>query len=359
MPAYFETGFSVRQPMWHGLGNVLDEYPADWNEARRLAGLEWEPTYLDLFVPRMVEDAVAVPAGSIAVGGGRLEQQNEHLVTQGRQLVHVPVEGHRAIARDDTLDVLATPTDSFELIYHSQMGELLEAYTEAWRKAGATVKFETAGSLRGGRMVWALVYLDEPIEVPGDDSPTYPFAALTNYHDGSGACRLIPTNVRIVCWNTWRMAEAEGERSRDAITIRHAGNVSERVESAKAALGGMRDESKAWQVLASDLAAINVSDALVRTFVDEFIPVPENASERTRSSRVERQQTFLRLYEGSPTTDGVRGTAYGLVQAAGEYLDHLRPFRSRDTYLSRTMFQPEPVKGGVIRLVRELATSGV
>src|SRR5215218_6737379 len=43
MPAYFDTGFSVRQPMWHGQGIVLDEYPVDWADARRKAGLTWEP----------------------------------------------------------------------------------------------------------------------------------------------------------------------------------------------------------------------------------------------------------------------------------------------------------------------------
>ena len=44
MPAYFETGFSVRQPMWHGQGTVLDDYPTDWADARAKAGLLWEPT---------------------------------------------------------------------------------------------------------------------------------------------------------------------------------------------------------------------------------------------------------------------------------------------------------------------------
>jgi phage/plasmid-like protein (TIGR03299 family) len=361
MPAYFDTGFSVRKPMWHGLGMVADEYPESWEQARTWAGLDWEPTYLDLFVPRMVDDGDQVPQGSTATAGGQLElvgePGEERLVARGRQMVHVPVDGHRAIARDDTLDVLATPKDSFELIYHQQMGELLDAYTEAWRKAGATVKFETAGSVRGGRMVWALVYLDEPYTVPGDESATYPFAALLNAHDGTAACKLLPTQVRVVCWNTWNAASAAGDRTGHQVVIRHTGNVSDRLESAKAGLATMRDEAKAWQVLATDLAAINVSDAVVQMFLDEFIPVPENATERTRNQRVERQATFRKLYEESPTQDGVRGTAYGLVQAAGEYLDHLRPFRSSDTYLARTMFTPEPIKPAVIKLVRELATA--
>lgn len=87
--------------------------------------------------------------------------------------------------------------------------------------------------------------------------------------------------------------------------------------------------------------------------------MPEGATERTRDARLERQATFRALYEGSPTMDGarVRGTAYGLVQAAGEYLDHLRPYRTPDTYLARTMLRPESIKGGVVKLVRELVAA--
>lgn len=127
------------------------------------------------------------------------------------------------------------------------MGELLEPYSQAWRQAGADVKFETAGSVRGGDLVWALVRLDEPAYVPDDDSPTYPFAALLNAHDGSAACRLTSTSIRIVCWNTWKMAEAEDERNAHAVVLRHSGNVEARLDDAKASLADRRDDAKEWQ----------------------------------------------------------------------------------------------------------------
>lgn len=379
MPAYFDTGFSVRQPMWHRQGTVLEDYPTDWDDARKKAGLLWEPTYADLFVQQVVpaacrhcaadlytshaaqcplcgDDLGTVAESSCGPEGSVFARRlYDEAGSVSGLLVHVPASGHQAIVRDDNWNVLATPTDSFKLIYHSQMGDLLAAYSEAWRKAGAEVRFETAGSVRGGAMVWAMVWLDEPWHAPGDDSPTYPFAALLNAHDGSAACRLTPTSIRIVCWNTWKAAEAEGERSAHSVVLRHAGNVEARLEDAKAGLAGMRDEAKAWQVLATDLTSININDAVVRTFLDEFIPVPEGASERTRASRLERQGTFMGLFNESPTNNDLPMTAYRLVQAAGEYLDHLRPFRSQDTYLARTMFSAEPIKGGVVRRVRQLA----
>lgn len=379
MPAYFDTGFSVRQPMWHRQGTVLEDYPTDWDDARKKAGLLWEPTYADLFVQQVVP---ALCRGCLADLGARHADRcplvpegmgnlvgtahctegvpvRELVADDGRTtgvLVHVPATGHQAIVRDDTWGVLATPTDSYKLIQHRQMGELLEAYTESWRKAGAEVKFETAGSVRGGAMVWALVWLDEPYTVKGDDSPTYPFAALLNAHDGSAACKLLPTQVRIVCWNTWKAAEAEGERHGHQVVLRHAGNVDQRLEEAKASLATMRDEAKAWELLANDLAGININDAVVVQFLEEFIPVPEAATERTRNDREARRSLFRGLLAESPTVAPLPPSAYQLVQAAGEYLDHLRPFRSQDTYLARTMFSNEPIKGGVVKLVRRLAS---
>ncbi len=387
MAAFFETGFSVRKPMWHRQGTVLEDYPTDWDDARKKAGLLWEPTYADLFVQQVVPALCRVcvePYGErhanqcsilaeldLATVGNLVRADHTgpagsvfvRALTEDRHLVHVPAEGHQAIVRDDTWGVLATPTDSYKLptdsyklIQHSQMGELIDAYSQAWRQAGADVKFETAGSVRGGAMVWALVWLDEPYTVQGDSSPTYPFAALLNAHDGSAACKLVRTQVRIVCWNTWKAAEAEGERTGQQVVLRHTGDVSARLEDAKASLAGLRDEAKAWELLANDLAGININDAVVDQFLQEFIPVPEAATERTRNDRESRRSLFRGLLAESPTCADLAPSAYQLVQAAGEYLDHLRPFRSQDTYLARTMFSNEPVKGGVVKLVRRLAS---
>ena len=43
MPANIESMFSVREMPWHREGEVLADYPGSWAEARKLAGLDWEP----------------------------------------------------------------------------------------------------------------------------------------------------------------------------------------------------------------------------------------------------------------------------------------------------------------------------
>src|SRR5262249_56016360 len=92
----------------------------------------------------------------------------------------------------------AVTGDSSALTGHGEMGEIVEAVL-----AQPGVKWETAGVLDEGRAVWCLALLDEPVELPGDDSPTLPYLAITNRHDGTAACALRATAVRILCANTF------------------------------------------------------------------------------------------------------------------------------------------------------------
>lgn len=353
MTAYFDTGFSVRQTPWHGLGNVPDHYPADWNEARVWAGLEWDPIAIPVYTRTTILADAPRPDGTIVVG----------TVDGGAFLdVMTPAPSHQAISRSDNGLVLGVPSDKFAVITNGDLGDIVEGVLGT----DSAVKFETAGSLHEGRNVWALVMLDEPIDLnrkgrrsmlKADSSLVFPFLAIVNSHDGSGACKVMLTYVRIVCWNTWSAADMLGEKTGLQVSIRHTGNVMDRIEDAKAMLARARAGRDEYAIAAEDLLSINVSDGLVKQFLSEFIPIPENASPHLLTQRQERQSMFLKLYNESMTTDDIRGTAYGLVQAAGEYLDHMRPFKSRDTYLARTMLRPEPIKSNAVKLIRELAAA--
>ena len=114
------------------------------------------------------------------------------------------------------------------MIDHGEMGEIVEAVL-----AQPNVKWETAGVLDGGRAVWCLALLDEPVDLPGDDSPTLPYLAITNRHDGTAACALRATAVRIVCANTFRAAELEGERTGATFSFIHRSSWRTRIEEAR------------------------------------------------------------------------------------------------------------------------------
>lgn len=327
MPANVESMFSVRQMPWHQEGLVLGDYPGTWAEARVLAGLDWEPISTDVYV----------------VTGES---------TEGRPLLE-PLGGWKAIRRSDTGTVLSVNKDTYTLIGHGEMGEIVEAVL-----AQPNIHWETAGCLDQGRAVWCLALLDEPVELPGDTSPTLPYLAITNRHDGTAACALRATAVRIVCANTFRAAELEGDRTGATFSFIHKSSWRNRLDEARQAVTGARTEIRRYQELAHELLAIPITRTQRELFVTEFIPLPPQGLITDRVARnVEEARQALRLIFESKTTEQVAGTAYGLMQAAGEYLDHVRTARSWETRLNRTLIRPEPLKHRALSLIREVAAT--
>jgi phage/plasmid-like protein (TIGR03299 family) len=202
--------------------------------------------------------------------------------------------------------------------------------------------------------------LDEPFQIPGDKSLTLPMMALTNTFDGQGSLRAGYTSVRVVCANTFAASEAEQDRHGHTFVFRHTKNWRERVEDARNAINGLRDDTKKYVDAMTHLAGVRVTPVVTEQFVREFIPTPPDGliSDRV-ADNIARDRAKLRELIVSDTVEGsgVGGTAYGLVQAAGEFLDHVRGFRSRDTYVGRQLLRPEPLKSKAITLVRDLVTA--
>jgi phage/plasmid-like protein (TIGR03299 family) len=327
MPANIESMFSVRQMPWHREGTILADYPGDWDAARKLAGLDWDP----------VTSEVYAVTGINADGSAHYE----------------PVPGWKSVIRSDTGAVLSLNRDTYTVIDHGEMGEIVEAVL-----AQPNVKWETAGVLDEGRSVWCLALLDEPITLPGDDSATLPYLAITNRHDGTAACALRATAVRIVCANTFRAAELEGERTGATFSFIHKSSWRNRIEEARVAVTGAQAEMRRYSNLAAELLGIPVTPAQRELFITEFIPKPPEGLITDRVARnVDEARKALRLLFQSTTNEQIAGTAYGLVQAAGEYLDHVRTARSWETRLNRTLIRPEPLKHRALSLAREVITA--
>ncbi len=328
MPANIESMFSVREMPWHRQGQVLTDYPGTWTAARTLAGLDWEP------VTEPVYAAVGIN-----------EDGTPH---------YAPIEGWKRISRSDTGTTLSLNRDTYRLIDHTEMGEIIEAVL-----AQPNVKWETAGVLDEGRAVWCLAKLDEPIELPGDDSLTLPYLAITNRHDGSGACALRATAVRIVCANTFRAAELEGSGHGATFAFVHKGRWRDRIDEARQAVTGARREIRRYQQLAHDLLDIRITARQRERFITQFLPTPPDGLVSDRvAGNIEEARQALRLILQSRTTAPVADTAYGLIQAAGEYLDHVRRARTWETRLNRTLMRAEPLKTKALTLVREITSAG-
>lgn len=264
------------------------------------------------------------------------------------------VDGWKALTRSDTGDVLHVARGSYEVVQNVVGHELFEALSH-----GATLDDGTGGTVKSGAVCYLSARVDEPRQVIGDDSPIYPYVVVLWTHDGSGALQARRTSVRPVCWNTISLGEAEARRSGRNFTFRHTRNVLARIEEAKRVIAGAREETAAFVELANELARMPVTDEQRERFVTTFIPKPEAEviSDQVLDN-ILRERTKVRAIFESPTIpEAHHNTAYGLVQAGIEYLDHLRAYRNSDTYLGRTLLRDEPLKRKLVPMVRELAAT--
>ena len=189
MAANVETMFYVRKAPWHGLGTKVTEAPTS-KDALRLAGLDW-----------------------------KVMQEPIYTETEER------IEGYKANIRDSDRKVLGVVTDRYKVIQNE------EAFAFTDELLGEGVRYETAGSLQGGKRVWMLAHLPHEYIISGERIS--PYLVFSNTHDGSGAIKVALTPIRVVCSNTLNLALSTAKRSWSMI---HTGDIKGKMKEARETL---------------------------------------------------------------------------------------------------------------------------
>lgn len=316
MPAYFDDGFSVREPMWHGLGTVLEDYP-DRETAFPASGQDWSVKSAPIYAT-------------------------------GISTWPTPIDGHFAAFRSDTGQVLAVHQDSYEVLQNSEGWDLAEAIVDQ----DSALRFETAGVLKGGKVCWVMLR-DEPFQVSGDDSKTLPFMLVSWAHDGSAAMVATATNIRVVCWNTLSFALEGGQQQ---LKFRHTRNVRDRIEDAKAAVSGMRENTRLYRNLAESLAATKVDSYDIREFQQKLLPIPFDAKPAVMNRVMDNRNKLVSILTSPTVVNSNSGeyTAYDLLQAGVEYLDYAKAARSDETRFNRVFLTSDDPKQALLTTVRDL-----
>jgi phage/plasmid-like protein (TIGR03299 family) len=205
---------------------------------------------------------------------------------------------------------------------------------------GEGFHYKTAGSLRGGTVVWLLAQAPFRVDLP--DSPVDMFVLLTNTHDGSGAVTAAVTPVREVCMNTLRTALT---RAQATYKIRHTSGAETRLAEAQRVLGLTRGAAERMRERAEALASHRIGDADWRAFLKTLVPDPADST-RGQARAANVRDAIDGVYRGSRFGQrDVRGTAWGAWQAVVAYNDHVMTSRkTRTSTAAETRF--ERILGG-------------
>lgn len=241
-------------------------------------------------------------------------------------LIEIPDQ--RVVVRDDLNIPLGMVTKRYHTIQNAQAGEVVEAVV-----AEGQAICEVAGALDNGERCWILAQIPGNFEViPGDEVKKYVLLAWG--HDGKHGLAMTPTGIRVVCNNTLGQVLGETWSAAAKVFIKHNASAKVRIEEARTALGLVKKQTEQEAEALRALAATKVSDAEVAALFTKVFEAPvvaEEAKDEEYEAKLARwnavQDRLVQLYQTGKGTEipGVKGSAWGAVNAVSEYIDHVYP----------------------------------
>lgn len=283
MPANVETMFYVRKKPWHGLGTMVAEAPTS-ADALRLAGLDWK-----------------IESRSVFADTGLL------------------IPGYYANTRTSDNKVMGIVGSKYQIVQNQDAFDFTDSLI------GEGIRYETAGSLRGGRTIWLLGKMPERY-IAGDKFE--PYICFTNTHDGTGAVRACMTPVRVVCNNTLNLALKDAQRKWSTI---HRGNIQMKLEEARETLELADVYLKRLDEEADRLANESLTQGEMEEVLDKMFPVDEDASERTKRTAEKAKEEII-VCTLRPDLAAFLGTKWGFLNAVSDYVGHSEPARRTQNF---------------------------
>lgn len=275
-PAIAYTG----EKPWHGFGEVMEkEQPLDvWRVA---AGLDWAVKERDVFFHN----------------GYSFEQ----------------IDNRKALTRDDTGDVLSVVSNRYKVV---QPEEVLQFFKQLIEREGFIMS--TAGSLRGGKRIWALAETGKDFTIKGDKVAAY--MLLATAYDGTFATTAQFTSIRVVCNNTLGFSLKRGGEG-GIVRIPHTQDFN--AYDVQADLG--LDAS--WTTFRNNVVQLTEHKVTKRQAIEFFLTLlgvtEQEAADGKQLSNVKKLISF---YESAPGSQLVtaKDTTWGLVNAVSYLTDHGR-----------------------------------
>ena len=267
----------VGEDPWHKLGTKIcsDLTPAQVLEA---AGLDWE--------------VVKVPAYC-------------KITSATGEDIDIDIN-RAALVRDADMKVLDVVPSGWIPV---QNLEAFEFFNDFIAEGGMSM--ETAGSLDGGRIVWALARINDGFTLFGGDQVDS-YLHFTNFHKFGYATDVRFTPIRVVCRNTLTLSLQTDVNRFVKISHRQQFNG----DVVKETLGIARDKLAKYKDMAAFLGSrkYNVDDLI--QFADQLFPCPTDGVLSKKASRV------VNLVDSQPGANYVPGSWWNAYNAVSYRIDH-------------------------------------
>lgn len=292
---YTEMAFVGNTP-WHGLGQELQQ-DASIEQWRVAAGMDW--------------DIQSAPV----------------LFNAGEEVTDY--EGQNVLYRSDTKAPLSVVSDRYKPV---QPREVLDFFKDLVEESG--FRLHTAGTLFGGKRLWALAETGRFAEVTQGDG-IGGFLLLSTSADKSLATTARFTTVRVVCNNTLSMATSNNDH---CVSFTHAREFDHNLMKAK--LGKAVQSFEGFMMMAKFMQQQRIAESQAKNFVRQIVLNAEQFTNLDYNYEKNRQfAKIMDLFRGEGKgADMVGDTKWGLLNAVTEYYDHHHPARTDDARLNNAWF---------------------
>jgi len=322
---------SFREPAWHGLGTVFTE-EKNTNEMLVAANLNnWNVRLEDMPIP-------------------------SHL-TSDKQYQYVVRTNPTDNTQTDVLGVVGER-------YHVLQNEDLFSFGDNILDGGG--RWETAGSLKGGRQVFGSLALEREtvLDPNGVADVVKTYLLINTSHDGSVAIQASITPVRVVCANTLNVA-LNTTRKKDGVKqsfkIRHTQTAEGKITVARQALGMANSYMDAFDKMAHAMISQEITAKQFNEIILAAYPKPDKDTKGALKKWENKVDVINDIYTGE-FNGMIAGNAWGAFNALTERLDWYRSARggSNESLLaSASGFDPaiNAEKNRLLKVVQSLVAA--
>ena len=291
---------SFREPAWHGLGTVFTE-EKNTSEMLVAANLNgWNVRLEDLEIPSTLTSD----------------------------------KNYQYVVRTNPTD--KTQTDVLGIVgerYVPLQNEDLFAFGDNILDGGG--RWETAGSIRGGRVVFGSLALEREtvLDPNGVADVVKTYLLINTSHDGSIAIQASITPVRVVCANTLNLA-LNRTKKRDGVKqsfkIRHTQSAEGRIQVARETLGLANVYMDEFDKMAKLMIETEITAQQFNEIILAAYPKPDKDVKGAIKKWENKVNLINDIYTGE-YNHTIAGNAWGALNALTERLDWHRNARGTNT----------------------------
>jgi phage/plasmid-like protein (TIGR03299 family) len=189
-------------------------------------------------------------------------------------------------------------------------------------------RWETAGSLKGGRVVFGSLALEREtvLDPNGVADVVKTYLLVNTSHDGSVAIQASVTPVRVVCANTLAVALGSTRKKngvKQSFKIRHTQSAEGKVQQAREALAVANAYMDEFSLMAKAMIEKEITAQQFNDIVLAAYPKPDETKKGALSKWTTKIDTINDIYTGE-FNGMIAGSAWGAWNALTERIDWYR-----------------------------------